>query len=62
MKGIRAFASGIFVVEVGLFSTTYWEFIIKCGSHICAFVQRLQRSSTLAKGNVYLRVENGTMY
>ena len=40
-------------------TSTSWVLDTGCGSHICINVQELQRSKTLAKGEVNLRVGNG---
>ncbi|KAG8499027.1 hypothetical protein CXB51_005408 [Gossypium anomalum] len=52
-------ASGIYVIDINLSTTTSWVLDIGCGSHICTSVQGLQRSRTLARGYVDLRVGNG---
>ncbi|KAG8485844.1 hypothetical protein CXB51_019240 [Gossypium anomalum] len=52
-------ASGIYVIDINLSTTTSWVLDTGCGSHICTFVQGLQRSRTLARGDVDLRVRNG---
>ncbi|KAG8490824.1 hypothetical protein CXB51_013933 [Gossypium anomalum] len=51
--------SGIYVIDINLSTTTSWVLDTGCGSHICTFVQGLQRSRTLARGDVDLRVGNG---
>ncbi|KAG8497104.1 hypothetical protein CXB51_008305 [Gossypium anomalum] len=52
-------ASGIYVIDINLSTTTSWVLDTGCGSHICTSVQGLQRSRTLARGDVDLRVRNG---
>ncbi|KAG8493075.1 hypothetical protein CXB51_010384 [Gossypium anomalum] len=52
-------ASGIYVIDINLSTTTSWVLDTGCGSHICTSVQRLQRSRTLARGDMDLRVGNG---
>ncbi|KAG8503385.1 hypothetical protein CXB51_001330 [Gossypium anomalum] len=52
-------ASDIYVIDINLSTTTSWVLDIGCGSHICTSVQGLQRSRTLARGDVDLRVGNG---
>ncbi|KAG8471763.1 hypothetical protein CXB51_036969 [Gossypium anomalum] len=52
-------ASGIYVIDINLSTTTSWVLDTGCGSHICTSVQGLQRSRTLARGDVDLRVGNG---
>ena len=51
--------TGIYVIEVNLSTSTSWVLDTGCGSHICINVQELQRSKTLAKGEVDLHVGNG---
>ncbi|KAL8097078.1 hypothetical protein AgCh_030250 [Apium graveolens] len=58
MKAIQISGSGIYVIEVNLSISTSWVFDTGCASHICINVQGLQRSRTLAKGEVDLRVGN----
>ena len=58
-KGSVTSASGIFVIEVNLSTSSSWVLDTGCGSHICVNVQDLKRSRTLAKGEVDLRVGNG---
>ncbi|KAG8489272.1 hypothetical protein CXB51_017288 [Gossypium anomalum] len=52
-------ALGIYVIDINLSTTTSWVLDTGCGSHICTSVQGLQRSRTLARGDVDLRVGNG---
>ena len=59
MKAVQISGSGIYVIEVNLSISTSWVFDTGCASHICINVQGLQRSRTLAKGEVDLRVGNG---
>ena len=58
-KGSQTSASGIYVIEVNLSTSTSWVLDTGCGSHICVNVQELKRSRSLAKGEVDLRVGNG---
>ncbi|KAL8116619.1 hypothetical protein AgCh_022965 [Apium graveolens] len=58
-KAVQISGSGIYVIEVNLSISTSWVFDTGCASHICINVQGLQRSRTLAKGEVDLRVGNG---
>ncbi|KAI3685767.1 hypothetical protein L6452_35025 [Arctium lappa] len=60
-KGSVTSTSGIYVIEANL-STSYtsWVLDIGCGSHICRNVQELKRTRRLSKGEVDLRVGNGT--
>ncbi|KAG8478355.1 hypothetical protein CXB51_028118 [Gossypium anomalum] len=58
-KASRTSASGIYVIDINLSTTAYWVLDTGCGSHICTSVQGLQRSRTLARGDVDLRVGNG---
>ena len=58
-KAVQASTSGIYVIEVNLSISTSWVLDTGCASHICLNVQELQRSRTLAKGEVDLRVGNG---
>ncbi|KAG8490853.1 hypothetical protein CXB51_014062 [Gossypium anomalum] len=51
-------ASGIYVIGINLSTTTSWVLDTGCGSHICTSLQGLQRSRTLARGDVDLRVGN----
>ncbi|XP_052874502.1 uncharacterized protein LOC128280394 [Gossypium arboreum] len=51
-------ASGIYVIDINISTTTSWVLDTSCGSHICTSVQGLQRSRTLARGDVDLRVGN----
>jgi len=55
----QASTSGIYVIEVNLSTSTSWVLDTGCASHICLNVQEMQRSRTLAKGEVDLRVGNG---
>ncbi|KAA0060179.1 hypothetical protein E6C27_scaffold542G00560 [Cucumis melo var. makuwa] len=52
---------GFLVIEVNLStsSPTFGVLDIGCGAHICGNVQGLRSSTTLAKSEVNLRVENG---
>ena len=59
IKSVQISGSGIYVIEVNLSISTSWVFDTGCASHICINVQGLQRSRTLAKGEVDLRVGNG---
>ena len=59
MKAVQISGSGIYVIEVNLSISTSWVLDTGCASHICINVQGLQRSRTLAKGEVDLRVGNG---
>ena len=59
MKSVKISDSGMYVIEVNLSTSTSWVLDTGCGSHICINVQELQRSRTLAKGEVDLRVGNG---
>ncbi|KAG8492837.1 hypothetical protein CXB51_010063 [Gossypium anomalum] len=52
-------ALGIYVIDINLSTTTSWALDTGCGSHICTSVQGLQRSRTLARGDVDLQVGNG---
>ena len=52
-------ASGIYVIDINISTSTSWVLDTGCGSHICTSVQGLQRSRTLAKNDVDLRVGNG---
>ena len=52
-------ASGIYVIDINLSTTTSWVLDTGCGSHICTSVQGLERSKNLARGDVDLRVGNG---
>ena len=47
-------ALGIYVININLSTTTSWVLDTGCGSHICTSVQGLQRSRTLARGDVDL--------
>ncbi|KAG8498488.1 hypothetical protein CXB51_005003 [Gossypium anomalum] len=58
-KASRTSALGIYVIDINLSTTTSWVLDTGCGSHICTSVQGLQRSRTLARGDVDLRVGNG---
>ena len=58
-KGGATSASGIFVIEVNLSTSTSWVLDTGCGSHICVNLQKLTRSRLLTKGEVDLRVGNG---
>ena len=58
-KSIEATTLGIYVIEVNLFTSASWVLDTRCGSHSCVNVQGLQRSRSLAKGEVDLRVGNG---
>ncbi|WJX29428.1 hypothetical protein P8452_18069 [Trifolium repens] len=58
-NGLAPSASGIFVIEINLSTSSSWVLDIGCGSHICSNVQGLKRSRALAKGEVDLRVGNG---
>jgi transposase InsO family protein len=60
-KGTVASASGINVIEVNVTTrcSASWVLDTGCGTHICSNVQGLQRSRTLARGEVDLRVGNG---
>ncbi|KAG8478249.1 hypothetical protein CXB51_028152 [Gossypium anomalum] len=51
-------ASGIYVIDINLSTTTSWVLDTGCGSHICTSAQGLQRSRTLARGDMDLRVGN----
>lgn len=59
MKSVQIADQGIYVIEVNLSTSTSWVLDTGCGSHICINVQELQRSRTLAKGEIDLRVGNG---
>ena len=59
MKSVQIQDSCIFVIEVNLSTSTSWVLDTGCGSHICINVQELQRSRSLAKGEIDLRVGNG---
>ncbi|WJX51342.1 hypothetical protein P8452_37547 [Trifolium repens] len=58
-NGLAPSASGIFVIEINLSTSSSWVLDTGCGSHICTNVQGLKRSRALAKGEVDLRVGNG---
>ncbi|KAG8472690.1 hypothetical protein CXB51_034600 [Gossypium anomalum] len=58
-KASETSTSGIYVVDINLPTTTSWVLDTGCGSHICTSVQGLQRSKTLARGDVDLQVGNG---
>ncbi|KAK2396677.1 putative mitochondrial protein [Trifolium repens] len=58
-NGLAPSASGIFVIEINLSTSSSWVLDTGCGSHICSNVQGLKRSRALAKGEVDLRVGNG---
>ena len=59
MKYVQIQDSGIFVIEVNLSCSTSWVLDTGHGSHICINVHKLQRSRSLAKGEIDLRVGNG---
>ena len=52
-------APGIYVIEVNLSSSLSWILDTGCGSLICVNVQELEKSRSLMKGEVNLRVRNG---
>ncbi|KAG8497176.1 hypothetical protein CXB51_008417 [Gossypium anomalum] len=58
-KASRTSALGIYVIDINLSTTTSWVLDTGCGFHICTSVQGLQRSRTLAREDVDLRVGNG---
>ena len=58
-KANGASASGIYVIDVNLSTSSSWVLDTDCGSHICTSVQGLQKRRNLAKGDVDLRVGNG---
>ncbi|KAG8474765.1 hypothetical protein CXB51_031711 [Gossypium anomalum] len=58
-KASETSASGIYVIDINLSTTTSWVLDTGCASHICTSIQGLQRSRTLARGDVDLRVGNG---
>ena len=51
--------SGIYVIDIHISTSISWVLDTGCGSHICTSVQGLQRSRSLAKNDVDLRVGNG---
>ena len=58
-KSSEATTLGIYVIEVNLSTSASRVLDTGCGSHIRVNVQSLQRSRSLAKGEVDLRVGNG---
>ena len=58
-KGSETSAPGIYVIEVNLSTSSSWVLDTGCGSHICVNVQELEKSRSLTKGEVDLRVGNG---
>ncbi|KAK8708436.1 hypothetical protein V6N13_059478 [Hibiscus sabdariffa] len=58
-KEVGASASGIYVIDVNLSTSSSWVLDTGCGSHICTSVQGLHMRRNLAKGDVDLRVGNG---
>ena len=58
-KGSETSASGIYVIEVNLSTSSSWVLDTGCASHICTNVQDLRKSRSLIKGEVDLRVGNG---
>ena len=60
MKSVQIQDSCIFVIEVNLSTSISWVLDTGCGSHICINVHELQRSRSLAKGDIDLRIGNGT--
>ena len=59
-KSSKATTSGIYVIEVNLSTFVSWVLDTGCGSHICVNVQGLRSNRSLAKGEVDLRVGNGS--
>ena len=53
-KSSEATTSGIYVIEVNLFTSAALVLDTRCGSHICVNVQGLRSSRSLAKGEVDL--------
>ncbi|KAK9033562.1 hypothetical protein V6N11_049749 [Hibiscus sabdariffa] len=58
-KAVGASASGIYVIDVNLSTSSSWVLDTGRGSHICTSVQGLHTRRNLAKGDVDLRVGNG---
>ena len=62
IKAGKAPASGMFVIEINMTTSSLknWIFDSGCAAHICTDLQDLQNSRMLASGEVDLRVGNGT--
>ncbi|KAK8655978.1 hypothetical protein V6N13_108540 [Hibiscus sabdariffa] len=59
-KAVGASVSGIYVIDVNMSTSSSYVLDTSCGSHICTSVQGLHMRRNLAKGDVDLRVGNGT--
>ncbi|KAK8694819.1 hypothetical protein V6N13_072363 [Hibiscus sabdariffa] len=59
-KAVGASISGIYVIDVNMSTSSSWVLDTGCGSHICTSVQGLYTRRSLAKGDVDLRVGNGS--
>ena len=53
-------SSSIYVIQINFSPSSSWVLDTGCGSHICTNVQGLKRSRQLKKGEVDLRVGNGS--
>ena len=52
MKSVQIQDSSNFVIKDNLSTSTSWVLDTGCGSHICINVKELQRSRSLAKGDI----------
>ncbi|XP_071704731.1 uncharacterized protein [Rutidosis leptorrhynchoides] len=58
-KASNASTSGIYMIELFVFSSNSWVFDTGCGTHICNNVQGLRKIKKLKPGDLVLHVGNG---
>ncbi|GJT93785.1 retrotransposon protein, putative, ty1-copia subclass [Tanacetum coccineum] len=56
---INSFSSGIFRIELFVFSNKSWVYDTGCGTHICITKQGFREARKLKQGALYLYVSNG---
>jgi len=59
-KDSKTIASGIYVIDIHLSTSTSWVLDTACGSHICTNVQGLKDSRKLKKGKIMQVIASAT--